>query len=112
MNNLEQEEKCKRWYKIVEEQETSGLTLKDFCVKRDINYTHFAYYRSKLRKLNPVSANELAKFNEVKIKAPATKLAPTSEEIKIHFPNGLKCSIPIGISIPELKQLVEVLISC
>lgn len=52
-----------KWNKIIEEQESSGLTQKDFCEQKKIQFDTFKYHRAKYR--SPKKLKSINSFVEV-----------------------------------------------
>ena len=39
-----------RWVELIQEQETSGMAVEDFCRERDLGVASFHHHRSRMRK--------------------------------------------------------------
>jgi transcriptional regulator with XRE-family HTH domain len=97
----------KDWQAIIEEQQKSGLTQKEFCKRKNISLVWFGYYMQRSRKKpNHTLLENSASFAEVLINKPA------SSEIKIELPNGFKCTIPSMVQTEQLKKILSALLSC
>lgn len=61
MNIQNQQERHAKWEVLIEEQEKSGLSQKDFCKSGDLVLSKFIYYRSvfKAKKCDQVTSSEL-----------------------------------------------------
>ncbi len=98
-----------QWQSLVEKQEKSGLSQKEFCESHGIELSQFVYYRTifKTKKLDEAKAGPL--FTAVGIK---TKDISSPIEVKIVLPNGFQCFVPSLITSHALKSMMEVLLSC
>lgn len=97
-----------KWKTLIAEHEKSGLSQVAFCKERNINLSHFGYYRSVIKSKSSKKTNpEL--FSAVQIKRPELN---ASAEIKIILPNGFQCMIPSAIDSLQLKRIMEALLSC
>lgn len=108
--NVANKEKYETWKKLIEEQETSGLSHREFCQQKDIVLSQFGYYRSQLRMQSQNSNSHKAQFTPIKIsdKDNTTK----SAEIKLILPNGFQCAFPSHIEAIQIRRLIEVFLSC
>lgn len=97
------------WKELVEEQEKSDLSQVEFCRQRQLVLSQFSYYRSmfKTRKIKSVDSTEV--FTPVQFKANEELL---SAKIEIFLPNGFQCILPAHFHTKQIKQLIEVLLSC
>jgi len=105
----EQTERYLKWKALVEEQEKSSQTQKQFCEERDLVVSKFCYYRSVIKARTPAQPKPAAVVTPITIKPGRN----TSESrIKITLPNGFRCELPSGAEVSYVKRLVEVLLSC
>ncbi len=98
------------WRPLVEEHQQSGLSQKEFCKQRKLVLSQFVYYRCQIMSEAPQFAIKATSFVPVKVSGEENIIA--SGEIKLSLPNGFQCSFPVQIDAPQLKRLVEVLLSC
>ena len=107
MTKLNQSQKREQWKKLVETQQTSDLSQKEFCRQHNLILSQFVYYRSQVK--NTATAKE-SSFTPVKV---ATNNSVTSAtDIKLILPNGFQCVFASGIEVSQVKRLVEALLSC
>lgn len=107
MTISEQNQKYAHWQKLVDEQQASGLSQKEFCEQRDLVLSQFVYYRCQFK--NKLTTKEQG-FAPVKI---ATQERVTSSgDIKLMLPNGFQCIFASHTEPSQIKRLVEVLLSC
>ena len=108
MNPQEQPNQRAEWQSLVEEQEKSGLSQKEFCSVRGLVLSQFVYYRSIFKtKKSETKPDSL--FTPVQIKP---KEVSVSTEIKIILPNGFQCFVSSLIPSSHLKNLLGALLSC
>ena len=97
------------WKEIVSAWQSSGLTRKDFCEQRQINYHQFLYQRCKYgQKSKPVLPEWLSvQQSEKKLLPPPTLgIAPLATGFLLKTPRGHQLSIPAGADTPTLKILL------
>lgn len=92
-----------KWKKYIEEHKNSGLSQIEFCKQNNLSSAKFSYYKS-LFKLRPKITGT---FSPVKI-ASSTSTA----EIRLILPNGFQCALPCNLDKTQIKNLIEVLLSC
>lgn len=107
MTNTDPNQKYAYWKKLVEEQQDSGLSQKEFCKQRDLVLSQFVYYRCQLK---AVSSSEESGFKPVKVST--KECSASSGDIKLMLPNGFQCIFPCLIEPQQIKRLIEVLLSC
>lgn len=117
------------WYKILADQNTSGMSMKKFCRLHQLKYSTFKGY--KYRKQNIENTVDNIKNNNLKRKSNTTKFIPLQitndalisktkcsksenkvsdnnlTEIKIVLNNGNKILIPQSISEASLLLLIK-----
>lgn len=98
------------WTSLIAEQEKSGLSQKEFCIKRGLVFSQFVYHRCSKNKRKITQAVEpMLKPVKVISKEPPSA---TSGDIRLSLPNGFQCSFPCSFDAIQVKRLVEVLLSC
>lgn len=110
MKKENQEQRHAKWRSLVEEQQKSGLSQKEFCKQRNVALAQFVYYRSKFKDANHAPVMKQSGFTPVKVTGKES--AVTSSEIKLSLPNGFQCSFPSHLDAVQIKRLVEVLLAC
>lgn len=85
---------------LINDQASSGLTIKDFCDSHKIYPTQFYTWK---RKLFTPKKEKLASNNFVEITSPSIP-----GEVEVHFPNGVKVILPNGsdLSTNLIKSLL------
>lgn len=103
MNHQEQQAKRERWKKIIEDQEISGLSQVGFCKKNNLSSAQFGYYKS----LEKPKQKAAGVFSPVKINQQTN-----TAEIRLTLPNGFQCIFPCYLDKVQIKNFIEVLLSC
>jgi len=106
---IENQERYLQWYKLVEDQEKSGLSQKEFCNQHNLILSKFVYYRCLIKNKEKTTINK-ASFVPVKVSLKENTVV--SGEIKLSLPNGFQCAFPSHTDTLQIKRLVEVLLSC
>lgn len=99
------EAKRAQWAALIQEQEASGLSRQAFCKERDLNFSNFSYYQTRLRK--PEQPKSTGAFSPVKVKNAFGK-----QEIQLLLPNGFQCTFPADLEMSQIKDLVRALLLC
>lgn len=90
------------WTRLCNEWEHSGEKQQVFCENRKINYTTFVYWRMRCKKAKePVEQNV---FSAVQIKP-----TDTTNNFKIHLPDGIVLTLPVTLDKESLKIIFELL---
>ena len=109
MKNDEQQQRRDHWRKIVVEYLDSDMTQKDFCEKHNLKIPQLVYYYSRFRRENEPP---IAKPSFVPVKLALPEKSVVTSEIKLSLPNGFQCVFPSHTDAPQIKKLLEVLLSC
>lgn len=104
MDKNQQEVRCDKWRKLIEEHEKSGLSQINFCKKQGISSSHFSYYRGRIKTKNTSHHDLFAPIHLQK--------QPMPSDIQILLPNGFKCIIATTTDVAYVKRLMETLLSC
>lgn len=107
MTKSDQNQKHEQWKKLIETQQASGLSQKEFCKQHDLGLSQFVYYRCQLK--SGSSAKE-SSFTPVKVTT--NDSVTSSTDIKLILPNGFQCVFPARTEASQVKRLVEALLSC
>lgn len=97
-----------KWQNLVEEQENSGLSQKEFCKQQNLILSQFVYYRSRLKKKERSDQSNSDVFVPIKINSSST----LSFEVRIVLPNRFQCYFPCHLEPSQIKRFMEVLLSC
>tara|TARA_R110000868_G_scaffold40766_1_gene140335 strand:- start:577 stop:900 length:324 start_codon:yes stop_codon:yes gene_type:complete len=107
MTKPNQSQKREQWKNLVEAQQASDLSQKEFCRQHNLVLSQFVYYRSQL-KITPTATE--SSFTPVKVTTNSS--VTSSTDIKLVLPNGFQCVFSSGIEASQVKRLVEALLSC
>ncbi len=101
-----------KWCALIEEQEKSDLSVSAFCKERNLKLAQMYCYRHKLKKRNSAVKTTISKkLVPIKIKQKHDAVM-LSGELRLILNNGIQCVLPSHMEINQIKQLVEVLLSC
>ena len=98
-----QQAKREQWKRFIEEQEKSGLSQVEFCKQNNLSAAQFGYHKGRKN----IKQKVTGVFSPVKINP-----SLNTTEIRLTLPNGFQCALPCGLDKGQLKDLVEVLLSC
>lgn len=93
-----------KWHALIEECEKSALSQTDFCRQKNIEPSHFYYYRARIKAKTASQDNAFAPIHLQK--------SYVTGEVQIILPNGLKCVLPCATDLAHIKQIVGALLSC
>jgi len=96
--------KHQKWLAIIEDQEKSGLAQPEYCKQHSIKISTLSYCRRIYKRKNPKLPKP--EFKPVKI------VNHEGHDIKLTLPNGFQLMLPIKHDATQIKQLIEVLLSC
>ena len=95
--------KLDQWKEHITEWQKSGKTREVFCREKNVTVATFAYWRTKIRKIeNP---DPKVKDGFVRCNFPSSPLMGFT----IEWPEGMKLSLPANIKFQELAALVMAL---
>ena len=109
MTSLEQNERHAHWQSLIIQQQKSGLSQKEFCVQHKLSLGKFSYYKSLMA--DKKEPKEKSAFSKIALPKTPSSLNYFSE-IKVILPNGFQCVFSSLTDSAQMKQLVEVLLSC
>ncbi|MCX5659749.1 MAG: transposase [Planctomycetota bacterium] len=96
-----------RWARIIEEQRASGLSIAEFCRRRNISPPSFFGWR---RRLIAACDAEIPAFVEVKVGQPGPhRQAAEATPLELVVPNGLRVLVRPGFDRQTLRDLVAAL---
>jgi len=94
----------KEWEGLIAEWECSDLNQPDFCQSKNISYTSFSYWRTKLLKAKGVGAD----FLPAKV-SPPNFTSPSVPSLTLRLPNGFQLSIHNHINKALLSDVFKLL---
>ncbi len=87
-------------------QQTSGLTVQEFCTAEHISQANYYYWRKRLLlEENP----EAAMFVPVCIEKPKQQLEHVPENLELTYPNGVRLSVSTRCELKLIRELVLIL---
>jgi hypothetical protein len=89
-----------KWLGVYREFEASGISIRDFCAERGLNYSTFRDWQRRFSK-------ESREAGFVEMALPVSSCAYT-----LILRNGRELRLSASFSPPRLRQLIEVLESC
>lgn len=92
------------WPLIIKQWNESNLSQSAFCKLHNVDYNQFLYNRSK------ITHNDGTKPRLLPVEIlPNTTQSPLNNQFILHYPNGLKLSIPSSVDPVALKSLLSCL---
>lgn len=107
MDNTEQQSRYEKWKAFNTEYEKSNLSQAAFCKQHNLSLAKFGYYRSLLKQKTVKKEKTAGTFTPVKINQ-----SSTVAEIRLSLPNGFQCAFPRDLNKAQIKELLEILLSC
>lgn len=92
--------KLDQWKELIAEWQESGKTRKEFCQDLDVTVATFAYWRTKINKIDQPAAKETSGF--VRCSLPSA----LPEGFSIEWPDGMKLHLPLGINFHKVADLI------
>lgn len=111
---LNREEKLNRWRALFDERKEKDLTIKEFCKEKEISQSQFYYYYDLIYKPEKEQRQKEEKHQSSNIKSIQIVNATPKENIAIRFimPNSLQCFLPHDMTSQEIKNILELMMSC
>lgn len=86
------------WAVLIEAYDTSGLTQREFCLRKDIDLEQFKWRLRLSRKKSDSAGN----FLQVSVRAPE----PPPPGVELHFPDGLFLRFAGQVGTDYLRELI------
>jgi len=91
---------------IMENQQSSGLNVRAFCLAENINPATYYYWRKRLRlNENP----ETPMLVPVNFKNAGRQSGTNQENLELFYPNGVRLSVPQGCEMNLIRELVLIM---
>ena len=91
---------------IMENQQSSGLNVRAFCLVENINPATYYYWRKRLRlNENP----ETPMLVPVSFKNAGRQSGINRENLELIYPNGVRLSVPQGCEMNLIRELVLIM---
>ena len=96
-------ETTQRWRALVTDLQQSGLPIREFAVRRDVNAKTLAWWRTKLARV-PTSPT----FVEQRLAPPSP--SPVARAVRLSFTTmPVSVEVPVGTDLAWLRRVVEAL---
>ena len=108
------EERRQHWERVVGDQESSGLTVAEFCRRRDISPASFYAWRRKVSGTSPTVHRSPSSSQAAPLFVPLP-LADSSSEgahFEVKFPNGISVNVPPRFEVSPLASLLQAVMLC
>jgi len=109
MSNNAKESGYIKWRALIEEQEKSGLSQKDFCEQNALTLSQFVYYRSRIKSTEKITHPTSTLFSPIQLQKDTLN---DLREMRIILPNGFQCVFPCDADTIAIKKYLGVLLSC
>ena len=90
--------------------ERSGVSLREFCLSRRVNYNTMAWWRRQLQQRERVDQSSSYRTELVEITPSA--LAAPSGSFELSLPNGITLRVPMRFEVGALGELLELVRRC
>ena len=112
------------WRDIVRQQESSGISIREFCNEQGISVTSMYGWRSELKKRDGTTSRDSTSAATPRVKRSKPKVAVTTASstdfipiqleqlrpaLELLHPRGYQLRIPNGFDTVTLQQTIEVL---
>ena len=94
------------WSAILEQFNTSSLTVKKFCKQVNISEAQYYYWRRKLQEVDATRSQTMSAFQEL------TDPSPEGAGLWFDFGNGAKLMVDTGFDQLTLRRLIGALKEC
>ncbi|HDY8011848.1 TPA: helix-turn-helix domain-containing protein [Vibrio vulnificus] len=97
---MDQQSKREHWAAILEQQQQSKLSIKQFCSEQNLSYQTFHYWSKKLTQPEP----------ETKVQPiVVSELTASTSCVVLTLSNGIRAELPTTLSPSQIKSWVEAL---
>lgn len=97
---MRQQTRREHWTNVLEQQQQSGLSIKQFCLGQNISYQTFYYWSKKLTQPEP----------EPQIQPiVVTDTATSTSCVVLTFNNGIRAELPTTLDPQQIKHWVNAL---
>jgi hypothetical protein len=90
----------RKMFRLIEECEASGKTRKQFCEDKNLSANRFYYWQKRYREQNDTEAKSFVPIKTRPLEAQVTN------NIEIHYPNGVWLHLPAGTGIEMIRSMV------
>ena len=89
-----------KWYSLIEQYQSRGLSIREFCQTESINKHSFSYWLGKYRNQNRDETGGEEKFISI-------QPLNNSGQIYIRYPGGVELELPYGYPVDEITKLIR-----
>jgi transposase-like protein len=104
-----------RWSSIVEQAESSGLSIREFCQQHEVNEGQFYHWRHRLelesgkRQAKPSARSEFVLVQPVPKAQPETPAGSEAAALELALDRGWRLRIPRGVDEATLRAVLAAL---
>jgi len=95
-------------YELVKAWESSTQSKSAFCESASINIHTFTYWHQKYKKEFKKEKGPSQGPNFLPLQIEKTSAVPPAITIDLHYPNGVRLSVPQRVGISYLVQLLQI----
>ena len=108
--NKSREEREQHWKAIIEDWQSSGKTIKDFCKTNKITVSGFYQWRNRLYPELKKRHRRTRKSNQIQSAlVPVQILDTPSQSLRLNLPNGCWVTLPQDFDVVALNKLMQAL---
>jgi hypothetical protein len=97
--------RIEEWRGIIAECKSSGSSQKDFCKEKDLSFSTFQYWRTRINKLDSSMSGTNGYFDGF-IRHALPHVGGGTTYI-LEWPDGMRLRIPLHASVEEISTLTE-----
>ena len=114
MGRRRSEELWQHWERVVGDQESSGLTVAEFCRRRGISSASFYAWRRKVSVTSPPVHRRRSWSQACPLFVPLPVSASSAEDthFEVKLPNGISVNVPPRFEVSPLASLLQTVMSC
>ena len=98
---MNQQNKREHWANILEKQQQSGFSIKQFCLNNNISYQTFYYWSKKLNQPEPETQVQPIVVTEL--------TESCTNCVVLTFNNGVRAELPTNLNSLQIKHWIEAL---
>ena len=105
------EEKIKEWKLLLAERKQRGLRIEEFCKVKNITVPQFYYYHKKVKQSEARKNKEAGKAVIQPIKIVNSQVKENTV-VRFILPNSFQCILPRDMTMSEIKNILELVMTC
>ena len=87
-----------------------GVSLREFCTSRGLNYNTMAWWRRELQRRERVGQSSSQRTELVELTP--SMLAASSASFELGLPNGITLRVPMRFEVRALGEILELVRRC